>query len=382
MARTALAAALARAIALAGLLLVLAAALCAVVASSGQWERRALLWRPAPPRPAAAPAAAAGGPPASAPEHARRIQGDCARFAVPPPPPLPAATAAAGAAALALVRDAGTIAAVADAGALQFLRGLTRQERERVAYDAHSVVLYLGDEVGELQAAEEAAALAAAPLPDLAALNGVNVGAGGRPVHETLVLVDAHRGLGAEAQTLPKVQTAPQSTLMAWAEQLPFAPASLDYIVSLHNLEHLGDPVAAVLHWLSLLKPGGGLGVVIPHWQYAWRAHKDNSSWGHRWNTAPEVVCELHARHWSGIADLEALNSYPQYRLSFELVLRKKGAFVPFGQTAPRARTGAQLHADGEFVGPVARRLLAAPRAAARRAAGGLACLLTPRQAA
>ena len=29
-----------------------------------------------------------------------------------------------------------------------------------------------------------------------------------------------------------------------------------------HNLEHLADPVGAVLHYLSILKPGGGLGIV------------------------------------------------------------------------------------------------------------------------
>lgn len=47
--------------------------------------------------------------------------------------------------------------------------------------------------------------------------------------------------------------------------------------------------MGAVLHYLDVLKPGGGLGVVIPHWQYAWRAHLDGNAWGHRWNTAPEV---------------------------------------------------------------------------------------------
>ena len=49
------------------------------------------------------------------------------------------------------------------------------------------------------------------------------------------------------------------------------------------------DPQGSVLHYLDLLKPGGGLGVVIPHWRYAWPAHTDNQPWGHRWNTCPEV---------------------------------------------------------------------------------------------
>ena len=37
--------------------------------------------------------------------------------------------------------------------------------------------------------------LKAAPGQDLYALNGLNVGAGGRPIHPTLLGIDAHRGL-------------------------------------------------------------------------------------------------------------------------------------------------------------------------------------------
>lgn len=91
----------------------------------------------------------------------------------------------------------------------------------------------------------------------------------------------------------------------------------------------------------------------MPHWQYAWRAHLDASPWGHRWNTAPEVVCELHARHWSHLAALEALNTYSDFRLSFDFVLRKKGVFVPFTQSAPGYPTGAARYAAGTFIGPV-----------------------------
>lgn len=125
---------------------------------------------------------------------------------------------------------------------------------------------------------------------------------------------------------------------------------------SLHNLEHVDDPIATVTHYLSLLKPGGGLGVVLPHWRYSWPAQSDDTRWGHRWNAAPEVICELHARHWRHLAGLEALNTYPDWRLSFDFVLRKRGEFAPFGAAsagAPAYRTGAGKFADGSFVGPV-----------------------------
>lgn len=58
----------------------------------------------------------------------------------------------------------------------------------------------------------------------------------------------------------------------------------------------------------DVLKPGGGVGVVIPNWRFAWDARNDDTEWGHRWNTAPEVVCRLYHKNWSHLADLEQLN--------------------------------------------------------------------------
>ncbi len=45
-----------------------------------------------------------------------------------------------------------------------------------------------------LRCLPQEAVLRAAPHPDLVALNGVNVGVGGRQVHPSLIGVDAHRG--------------------------------------------------------------------------------------------------------------------------------------------------------------------------------------------
>ena len=59
----------------------------------------------------------------------------------------------------------------------------------------------------------------------------------------------------------------------------------------------------------DVLKPGGGLGVVVPNWRYTWDARKDGTEWGHRWNSAPEVACRLHLKYWSHLADLEQLNT-------------------------------------------------------------------------
>lgn len=39
----------------------------------------------------------------------------------------------------------------------------------------------------------------------------------------------------------------------------------VDYAFSSHALEHLPDPVGALQHWISRLKPGGTLFVYLPH---------------------------------------------------------------------------------------------------------------------
>lgn len=39
----------------------------------------------------------------------------------------------------------------------------------------------------------------------------------------------------------------------------------VDYVFSSHCLEHLADPVAAIEHWRSRIRPGGVLFLYLPH---------------------------------------------------------------------------------------------------------------------
>jgi SAM-dependent methyltransferase len=47
------------------------------------------------------------------------------------------------------------------------------------------------------------------------------------------------------------------------AMELPHGP--FDYVFSSHCLEHLPNPVAALEHWRSRIKPGGVLFLYLPH---------------------------------------------------------------------------------------------------------------------
>jgi len=64
-------------------------------------------------------------------------------------------------------------------------------------------------------------------------------------------------------------RAAPSSRVMrARAEELPFADASFDRVVSHHLVEHLEDLAAGLSEWRRVLRPGGLLAVCTPNRLY------------------------------------------------------------------------------------------------------------------
>lgn len=237
---------------------------------------------------------------------------------------------------------------MADPVNTEVLKGLSMLEREELALRTNTLALYIGDEVAQLQKAEEDATLAAIPNGyGIEELNGINIGCGDRIVSEYLTPIDIMRGqTGASGEH--NVHT--KRAILSLPDALPFKENSLDYIIALHMLEHVPNPGDVVKHFLSVLKPGGGIGIVIPDWRYTWDARHDASEFGHKWNCTPSLVKKLYDEHWSGISTLEALDTYP-HKMSFDFVLRKHGEFKPFDlSTAPQQKSGKQLNDNGTFL--------------------------------
>jgi SAM-dependent methyltransferase len=64
-------------------------------------------------------------------------------------------------------------------------------------------------------------------------------------------------------------------------EPLPYPDESVTAIYALHFLEHVKDPIALLRECQRVLKPGGHLNVVVPHWNTQ-LAHSDldhKTSW-------------------------------------------------------------------------------------------------------
>ncbi|WP_189521357.1 methyltransferase domain-containing protein [Mesorhizobium sp. M1B.F.Ca.ET.045.04.1.1] len=239
---------------------------------------------------------------------------------------------------------------IADVKNVALLSPLTRIQREQFSRATKSVVLYLGREVPEIIEAEELAAMKSVPLgysPER--LVGLNIGCGDRTSPPYLLAVDIMR------KDSPGKASGEHSQLNASAfleilDDLPFKPNTVDYIVALHMLEHIGDPVGAISHWLDIIKPGGGIGIVVPDWRFTWDSRNDRAPFGHKWNPTPDLVRRLYEEHWSSKANLQQLDTY-DFAMSFDFVLRKHGRFVPFAAPDPvTIKSGYQRDQEGIFL--------------------------------
>jgi len=224
----------------------------------------------------------------------------------------------------------------------------TAKSREEFALKTRSLVLYTPDEAGIIKRLEEEAALQAVPRGyDVKQLNGVNIGCGDRRISEYLTPVDIMR----EGQDVSGAHHAfLKEAILANPEDLPFKPESLDYIVALHMLEHIANPVEILIYWGTVLKPGGGIGLVLPDYQYTWNAAGDDSKFGHKWNTSAKIFQKLYEKHLSDHFIIERIDTLP-HKISFDVVLRKPGSFTPFSISDATSRfSGAELARTGSIV--------------------------------
>ena len=54
--------------------------------------------------------------------------------------------------------------------------------------------------------------------------------------------------------------------IVAFADSLPFASNSINYLVNSHVFEHQYNPIKCLLEWHRILKPNAPIASIIPHW--------------------------------------------------------------------------------------------------------------------
>lgn len=233
---------------------------------------------------------------------------------------------------------------------IRIMSRFTPRSREAFARKTKSMVLYLPDEARVIKKLEEDAALQAIPPGyDPKVLNGLNIGCGDRRISEYLTPVDIMRE-NQLGETSGEHHAFLNDALLANPEDLPFKPESIDYIVALHMLEHVSNPVEILRYWGSLLKAGGGIGLVLPDFEYTWDARNDASQFGHKWNANVGIFRGLYERHLKDQFVLEKIGTL-SHKISFDVVLRKHGQFRPFKiSNATSAHSGAELAHMGAMV--------------------------------
>ena len=233
---------------------------------------------------------------------------------------------------------------------VQVLSVLSMSEREAFARAFGVMVLYLGDEVQEVKEAEELAAMSAFPAGFCAEeLNVLNVGCGDRVIRPDFICLDGFRSSSGN-QASGRHASAFSCSVLSTLSDLPFRNSSIDVILSLHSLEHVDQPIEVLRSWIQLLKPGGGIGLVLPDYRYTYSARGDASLFGHKWDPCPDLIQSWYEKYLKDVVVLEQLDTLDAC-LSFDVVLRKPGEFRSFAELSSSVdmKSGRSLDENGVF---------------------------------
>jgi SAM-dependent methyltransferase len=65
------------------------------------------------------------------------------------------------------------------------------------------------------------------------------------------------------------------------AGKLPFAQNTLDYVASSHLVEHLPNPVQAIMEWIAVTRPGGLIYTVVPDARFTFDHRRERTTIQH-----------------------------------------------------------------------------------------------------
>ena len=129
--------------------------------------------------------------------------------------------------------------------------------------------------------------------------HGIEIGALWRkfpvPHRVTVYYVDRLQNEDLQQHYAEVSQTVVNPDVVADAMQLPFAPASLNFVIASHVLEHLPFPLAALRHWYDVLLPGGVLLLKVPDKRYTFDAKRERTPLEHLIAEQEEQGCDKQA---------------------------------------------------------------------------------------
>lgn len=93
--------------------------------------------------------------------------------------------------------------------------------------------------------------------------------------------VDRSAGVGLDTHYPELAGKTLPPDLLADAMQLPVRPASLDFLIASHVLEHLRFPLLALRAWHDVLAPGGALLLKVPDKRYSFDVRRARTPLAH-----------------------------------------------------------------------------------------------------
>lgn len=150
---------------------------------------------------------------------------------------------------------------------------------------------------------------------------GLDPGAGGRTFSPEMVRMDVM------ANHCPQVRGS--------AMHLPFRDQSFDFVFTVHLIEHMPDPRAAIAEWMRVVRVGGHVVMIVPNTLYTLGQNTDATAHHNEWTPREFVEKVLlksacagswftarHALDWLPAKIVHCDQACPQW--SFAVVLRKE----------------------------------------------------------
>ena len=102
---------------------------------------------------------------------------------------------------------------------------------------------------------------------------GLDFGCGDRKSSPYMIGIDHHEGQWLTVAGEPHNAT---PDVVADLRNLPYPDESVDFITSIHSLEHFADPVALLTEWKRVLKIGGRIVIIVPDWRHTFTCENDD----------------------------------------------------------------------------------------------------------
>ena len=93
-----------------------------------------------------------------------------------------------------------------------------------------------------------------------------------------------------------------------------------DFVLSCHNLEHIANPLKAIMEWVRVLKKGGTLLLVLPDKRYTFDRKRNYTDFSHLLQDLKNNTDEKDLTHLQEILELHDARLDPPVRNNFELL--------------------------------------------------------------